>query len=120
MMTRLFFTLALLLASPVMATAYERVVDETAFVRIVSGKTLSNRLYGVRLNVSPQGGIAGGAWGSDITGSWTWNNGFFCRDMAWGGDPVEYNCQLVEIRDSTYIRFTSDQGTGDSASFRVR
>lgn len=118
-MHRLILAFILILI-PAMAFAYERVSDQQTFVTLVSGKTLSNRLYGVSLNVSPDGSIAGGAWGSDITGNWTWDNGFFCRDMAWGGDPVGYNCQLVEVRGGNEMRFTSDQGAGDNASFKLR
>ncbi|MCO4848993.1 MAG: dihydrodipicolinate reductase [Yoonia sp.] len=118
-MRRLILALALTLI-PAMAFAYERVSDQQTFVALISGKTLSNRLYGVRLNVSPNGSIAGGAWGWAISGNWTWDNGFFCRDITWGDDSVGYNCQLVEVRGGDELRFTSDQGTGDNASFKLR
>jgi hypothetical protein len=118
-MRRIAIALALVL-TPSFAAAFERVSNQQAFVSLIGGKTLSNRLYGVTLNVSPNGGIAGGAWGWDITGNWTWDNGFFCRDMAWGGDPIGYNCQLVEARNGNELRFTSDQGGGDKASFKLR
>lgn len=118
-MRRIILALVLIL-SPSVAAAFERVSDQQTFVSLVSGKTLSNRLSGVTLNVSSSGNIAGSAWGWDITGTWTWNSGFFCRDMAWGGDPIEYNCQLVEVRNGNELRFTSDQGAGDKASFKLR
>ena len=119
-MRSLALAITLMVATPAMAAAYERVTDKATFVELVSGKTLSNRLYGVNLNVSSDGNISGGALGWDITGDWTWDNGFFCRDMAWGGDSVGYNCQLVEVRNGNEMRFTSDQGAGDNASFRLR
>ena len=118
-MRHLILALTLIL-TPAMALAYERVSDQQSFVALISGKTLSNRLYGVSLNVSANGSIAGRAWGADITGNWSWDNGFFCRDMTWGNNLVGYNCQLVEVRGDNELRFTSDQGTGENASFKLR
>lgn len=118
-MRRILATLALIL-TPAFASAFERVSDQQSFTSLIANKTLSNRLYGVTLNVSPTGSIAGGAWGWDITGNWTWDNGFFCRDILWGGESIGYNCQLVEARNGNELRFTSDQGAGDKASFKLR
>ena len=117
-MRHLILALTLIL-TPAMAVAYERVSNQQSFVALISGKALSNRFYGVSLNLSQNGSIAGKAWGANITGNWAWNNGFFCREMTWGDYFVGYNCQLVEVRSGNELRFTSDQGTGDNASFKL-
>lgn len=101
------------------AYAYTPVTDKDAFLSLMGGKNLTNRLYGVNLNVNPNGTIIGTGAGWEITGTWSWENGYFCREMNWGGDPIAYNCQLVEAQGSD-LRFTTDQGAGDSASFRLR
>lgn len=107
-------------AAPAVADSYVPVKDQATFVSLVQGKELRNRLYGVRLNVFDNGQIAGAALGWDIEGSWTWQDGYFCREMSWGGDPIPYNCQLVEADGTERLRFTVDQGAGDSASFRLQ
>ena len=115
--------LALIVAltgSPALADGYAPVKDQDAFLSLVQGKELRNFLYGVRLNVMEGGTIAGSAIGWEIVGNWTWQNGYFCREMSWGGDPIPYNCQLVEVRGDDRIRFTGDQGAGESASFRLQ
>ena len=66
------------------------------------------------------GSIAGSALGWDITGHWAWKDGYFCREMDWSGTPITYNCQLVEASGAEKLRFTVDQGKGDSATFRLR
>jgi hypothetical protein len=33
---------------------------------------------------------------------------------------IDYNCQLVEVSADRSMRFTVDQGKGDSATFRLR
>ena len=101
------------------AQGYEPIADEGTFLSLLGDRNLSNRLYGVNLAVAPSGQIAGTGAGWDITGTWSWQNGYFCREMEWGGDPIPYNCQLVEFNGQD-MRFTTDQGAGDSASFRLR
>ncbi|WP_439124886.1 dihydrodipicolinate reductase [Marivita sp.] len=99
------------------AAELKRIESKTEFVQLVQGKTLARPL--VRLNVSPNGSITGRGATWDVTGSWTWQNGFFCRDLNWGGDDLGYNCQTV-LANGSEMRFVADQGAGDSADFRLR
>ncbi|MFT6073232.1 MAG: hypothetical protein ACJAZ1_000138 [Yoonia sp.] len=118
-----YVALALIIAmtaGPALADGYAPVKDKERFITLIQGKELRNLLYGVRLNVMEGGTIAGSAIGWEIVGNWTWQDGFFCREMSWGGDPIAYNCQLVEARGDDRIRFTVDQGAGNSASFRLQ
>ncbi len=108
-----------LFASATTAAAFERISERSSFMDAVGGKDLRISLYGLTLNVLDNGQITGRAVGYDITGSWSWENGYFCRDMDWSGYPIEYNCQLVEV-DGDRIRFTVDQGAGDDAVLRIR
>ncbi|UWQ99148.1 dihydrodipicolinate reductase [Rhodobacteraceae bacterium S2214] len=121
-MTTFFKTAAIafvLSATAATAQGYQAISDKATFLATLGGKNLSNRLYGVNLAVSPAGQIAGTGAGWEITGTWSWQNGYFCREMNWGGDVIPYNCQLVEFNGQE-MRFTTDQGAGDSASFKLR
>ncbi len=116
-----FASLALTIAaSDATASDFARVSDQSEFLGYLSGKNLSNRLYGLTLTVSSDGTIEGRAAGYDVSGSWSWQDGYFCRQMDWGGREIPYNCQLVEIRNGNEMRFTVDRGEGDSASFKLR
>jgi hypothetical protein len=110
-----FFSLAL--AEP--ATAEEfRVIDSAdQFVSRISGREL--RRLGIRLTVSPEGQIEGRAFGAPVTGEWTWQGGYFCRDLFWNDTDLGYNCQLVQENGET-LRFTSDQGSGMYADLTLR
>ncbi len=101
------------------AQAFERVTSVDSFNALMSGKELRLGIYGLALSVTPDGQIRGRAVGSDVTGSWSWQNGYFCREMDWGGTEIPYNCQLVEAGDGK-MRFTTDQGAGDDATFNLR
>ncbi|AXI48262.1 dihydrodipicolinate reductase [Sulfitobacter sp. SK012] len=103
-------------AAPALAD-FATVKSEAAFVQLVRDKTLTRPL--VKINLSPSGKISGKGAIWDVAGKWTWEDGFFCRSLEWGGDDLGYNCQEVAA-SGTSIRFTSDQGTGDSADFRLR
>lgn len=105
------------LAATAASAELRPVADRTQFVEIVAGKTLTRPL--VRIAVSPDGSLEGKGASWDITGNWSWQNGFFCRDINWGGDDLAYNCQEVRT-DGSRIRFTSDKGGGRSADFRLR
>lgn len=106
----------LLAASPAFADL-ARITDRTAFVSTVQGRELSR--LGVSLNVASNGTITGRALGRDVTGSWSWEGGMFCRTLDAGDRSFPRNCQVVSA-DAGNIRFHADQGTGDIADFRIR
>ena len=120
-MLRLLFVLSLM-AAPLSATAndFEPVREEGKFLDLVKDRVLRIGLYNLSLNVLPDGSIKGSALGWEITGKWSWKDGYFCREMDWSGTPIEYNCQLVEAQGGEKVRFTVDRGAGDSAVFRLR
>jgi hypothetical protein len=107
-------------AAPAAAQDFVPVKDRSAFLDLVSGKELRIGLYGLSLNVLPDGRISGSAVGRSVTGNWSWEDGFFCRDMDWGDRDIGYNCQLVEVAGSSQMRFTVDRGAGQSATFALR
>lgn len=96
---------------------FTKVASEQQFKEIVSGKTLTRPL--VKLEVSPAGAISGMGVTWKVTGNWSWRDGYFCRDLYWGGSELGYNCQEVAVNDGR-IRFTSDRGVGNHADFRLR
>ena len=117
------FALLLSLALPslphaAMADTFTLVREQSAFVALIEGRDLRLSTFGIRLSLTADGRIAGEALGSTVTGTWKWRDGYFCRDMAWRGRPIPFNCQLVEARGDQ-LRFTSDKGQGQSARFRL-
>lgn len=107
-------------AAPAAAELFVPVTEKTRFLDLIKDRELRIGLYNLSLNVLPDGRIDGSALGWKITGSWSWNDGYFCREMDWSGKEIGFNCQLVEAAGSDRLRFTVDQGKGDSAVFRLR
>ncbi len=104
------------LATPAFAD-FQQIKTRDAFVTLISGRSLTRPL--VNLQVTPDGRISGTGAAWKVTGNWTWENGYLCRSIEWGGDDLGYNCQSVEA-DGQTVRITSDKGTGDSAKFTLR
>jgi len=126
MLTRLVLCLAALVPLsalaplPALAEEFQPVTAEAAFLALVEGRQLRIGLLGLGLQIGSGGQITGRAAGQDITGTWVWQDGFFCREMAWGSNAIPYDCQLVEVKGSNEIRFTVDRGAGDDATFVIR
>lgn len=112
--------LGLATSSPAMATEFVEVRDKTEFIDLLEGRALHIGIYNLVLNVTSDGQINGSALGWDIAGSWSWQDGYFCREMDWSGTKIPLNCQLVEVRGTDKIRFTVDRGVGRSAAFNLR
>jgi hypothetical protein len=120
--TRVAVLVALCLstAGPATAQDFQAVRDKDAFLDLVGGRELRLPLFRIRITLSPDGSISGSALGWPLKGQWKWEDGYFCRDIDWSGTEIPFNCQLVEARGADEVRFTVDQGKGDSASFRLR
>ena len=116
---RTLFTAALAslcLTAPALADL-SRITDRSTFLSHVQGRDLTR--LGISLRVLPDGAITGRALGRDVTGTWAWESGLFCRTLAAGNRQWGRNCQVVSI-DGNSIRFQADEGTGDIADFRIR
>ena len=107
---------ALSFATPALAD-FETVGSRDAFVGLVAGKSLTRPL--VKLEVTSNGKISGMGAVWAVTGEWTWEEGYLCRSLYWGGDDLGYDCQLVEV-DGSALRITSQRGAGRSARFTLR
>jgi hypothetical protein len=73
----------------------------------------------ISLYITDDGKIKGSAAGREVIGDWDWIDGFFCRTLLWGMRELKYNCQEVTF-DGRRLRFISNEGKGQSASFALR
>ncbi len=112
----LALAIAALTAAPA-ASDYRPVTDQSEFTQLVVGRDMTR--VGITVRVTPAGAITGRAFGQPVSGNWSWQNGFFCRDLFWGDTEFGYNCQAV-ARNGNSVRFTSDRGAGRSASLQLR
>ena len=62
-------------AGPVFAD-YVPIRDRAEFLGVITQGDLTR--MGIRLTVTPDGAISGRAFGRDVSGKWTWQDGYFC------------------------------------------
>ena len=105
------------MAFPASAEGFNQIASKQAFVSLVDGRKLTR--MGINLDVTPDGQIAGRAFGRAVSGKWNWNAGYFCRDLYWGKRNLGANCQAVRVQGNT-LRFISDRGTGEFADLVLR
>jgi hypothetical protein len=99
---------------------FKPVSDKQAFMALMEGRELRMGVFQLALKITPDGAIRGKALGWAVTGTWGWEDGFFCREIDWSGKAIPYNCQLVEALGTDKVRFTVDKGAGDEATFNLR
>ena len=116
MRSAFFLSLLVLFASS--ALAKDVISDRATFLDLVLKKTLSLPLFRVQLHVNEDGTINGKGLGRAISGFWEWQDGYFCRTLTWGHVDLGRNCQGVTM-DNGRLVFTSDRGSGRSASFSL-
>ncbi|MGV6811256.1 MAG: dihydrodipicolinate reductase [Brevirhabdus sp.] len=114
---RLALALLFAMTSPAELQAFQPVSERDIFTALVSGKKLTRT--GITLDVTPDGVISGRAFGLEVSGTWRWNAGYFCRDLFWGKQSLGYNCQAVRL-NGRVVRFISDRGTGPHADLRLK
>ena len=95
--------------APATADGFDPVRSEARFESLIEGREL--RRFGITLQVRPDGRIEGRALGREVTGAWRWEDGYFCREMAWGSRELAPNCQVV-LFDGRSLRFVADRGEG--------
>lgn len=111
------FGVAMALSTPALAEGFERIEDRDRFLAVVEDRALSR--LGIQVKVTDRGNIVGRAFGQEVSGDWEWRQGYFCRSLFWGERDLGDNCQTVEVNGRT-VRFTSDQGAGESADLRLQ
>ena len=92
------------------------------FVRILTEQEYRDQVVDIRQgradsdnwSISNSDGTLGGNFdGTDVTGTWTWENSFFCREGMLGDFVIEYDCQIVEI-NGNIMRAARNQGSGET------
>jgi hypothetical protein len=120
-MTRFFAATAFAVLTALPAYAdFVPISNKDDFLATLEGRELRLGVFQIAIQITPDGQINGSALGWDMSGTWAWEDGYFCREIDWSGKAIPYNCQLVEVDDGEKMRFTVDRGAGDEATFNLR
>lgn len=104
-------------APTVTAPDQGRIVTEDAFRAAIVGKPI--RLgEGAVFTINADNTITGEVNGQAATGTWAFEDGFWCRRIVLG-DIFTEDCQLWVVEGDRLI-ITRAKGTGESFSYRLR
>ena len=101
-------------ANTVLPVTYGRITTEAEFVATAVGRTVSNA--NTSIAITRNGRITGVTHGNEISGTWEWRDGFWCRTITAPVQTAE-DCQVWEVRNGV-LRITRDRGTGETLEFR--
>lgn len=100
--------------------------DEPAFERVNDAATFSASVADRRLEfpdepavwfrLKSDGTMDGELRRGTVTGTWTFEDGFWCREFTAGGRASPPDCQVVEIAPNQ-ARFTRDRGNGEAGVY---
>ncbi|GGH25754.1 hypothetical protein SAMN05444007_103187 [Cribrihabitans marinus] len=68
---------------------------------------------GLRFVIGSDATISGQAHGVALSGVWTWNEGYFCRNARVGEAETGKDCEVIEVAPGR-MRYTRDRGRGAS------
>ena len=86
-----------------------RIETEQEFREIAIGKKL---VYNKgALTVHDDGTMTGTHGGKKVTGTWSWEDEYYCRSVKVGKKDIGHDCQVVELSGNSLI-FIRKKGTG--------
>ena len=92
------------------------ITTEAEFRSAIVGKTIG--FNGNTLVINPDNTVSGPWDGQGITGTWYWEDQFWCRDISIGGNDLGVDCQTWTFDGST-ARVTRDRGNGNGFDYTV-
>ena len=94
---RAFVLATVLFGLPAQAETYAAISDKQAFLQLISGRSLHIPMFSLKLDVLSDGTIKGSALGWAVSGTWNWNEGYFCREMDWSGTPIPVSYTHLDV-----------------------
>ena len=83
--------------------------------KVVGKKLITDRGYAL---VQEDGSMAGKLGGRELTGEWTWEDGYYCRSVALGDRQLPDDCQMVTI-EGDEVTFYRKKGYGNGFVYQI-
>ena len=92
------------------------ITTEAAFRSTLVGKTIG--FAGNTFVINADNTVSGPWDGTGITGTWSWEDQYWCRDIAIGGTARNPDCQIWTV-EGTSATVTRDRGNGSSFTYSI-
>lgn len=95
----------------------EEITTKAQFLEQIAGRKLVQEDSWVVLTADGKVNGQGPAKG-EITGTWVWNETYYCRDITVDGVTFPHDCETV-TRDGDTVTFTHEKGEGIEVSWTI-
>ena len=94
----------------------KKIETEQEFRDVIVGKRLSSK-HG-HVIVHDDGTMTGEFGSKNLTGTWNWDNRYFCRTAKLGSKKFSLDCQTVTVSGDK-VTFQRNKGTGKRNKYRL-
>ena len=91
--------------------AFHRIASEDEYRNTIVGKSITSKDKKTISTTHADGTMTGKSNGNKVVGTWTWEDGFFCREGKAGGQAFDRDCQMIEISGNK-LKITRNKGNG--------
>ena len=103
-------------ASSDVASGERRITTEEEFRRVVVDRK-HNASWGYTIN-RKDGTIRGFYKGKFVSGEWSWEGEYYCRDVMIDLKELGHDCQVVTVSGNRIV-YTRKKGSGKTATFEL-
>ena len=94
----------------------KKLTTEKEFREMVAGKRMANKHgYGI---AHRDGTITGTFAGKNMTGTWSWEDQYYCRTAKLGKKKYGHNCSVVTVSGNKVI-LKGSKGMGKKRTYRL-
>ena len=98
---------------------YERITSKEQYVELVTGRAGLSKGSNISTTTFADGTMKGGGGGKTFSGTWTWEEEYFCREGTIGSNVLKRDCQTVEISGDS-LKIGRNKGKGESVVYILK
>lgn len=98
---------------------FERIASKEQYLELVAGRVAQMKGSNFSSTAFADGTMKGGGGDRKLSGTWTWEDGFFCREGTIGSDVLKRDCQIIEISGDT-LKVKRNRGEGENVVLQLK
>ncbi len=98
---------------------FERISSKEQYLELVAGRVGRTKGTNITSTAFADGTLKGGSGAKKFSGTWTWEDEYFCREVTVGSKVLEPDCQIIEISGST-LKVTRKKGEGEIVFLQLK
>lgn len=118
-LTTVVLTVSACATTPAENVAYERITTKEQYIELVAGRAAKSKGSDFSSTALADGTLTSTGGSKKLSGTWTWEEGYFCREGTIGSEPLERDCQIIEIAGDS-LKVNRNKGEGESVILKLK